>query len=417
MKIKTFEEVATWQLCCGCGGCAYMHPGQIQMIDVPEYGRRPHMQSEPAAGPVEPAMEMCPGIQLTRPAIPDEMISMKKVCQAWGLMSQIWEGYAADPQIRYEGSSGGVSTALSLYAIEKLGMQGVLHTRYRGGAPYLNQTVFSTCREDLLAGAASRYSPASPCDSLHLIEQSEKPCVFIGKPCDVAAVAKICRLRPELGEKIGLTIAFFCAGTPSTQGTLEMLRRMGVVDPAQALSLRYRGQGWPGMAAVVYQDDHGAIQQRQLTYEQSWGEILQKYRQWRCYICPDHIGEYADIAVADAWHRSISDYQPGLSVILGRTKRGLEIVHRAQSDGYLSLQETDPSVLEQCMPWQVSLRGHLWGRLLMLRILRVPIPKYKGFSLFMFWLRLPFLEKINSIVSTVKRIFVKELKRPRDMNG
>jgi hypothetical protein len=54
------------------------------------------------------------------------------------------------------------------------------------------------------------------------------------------------------------------------------------------------------------------IRQQQFTYEQSWGEILQKYRQWRRYICPDHIGEFANIAVADAWHCPIPDNQPGL---------------------------------------------------------------------------------------------------------
>ncbi|HNY47272.1 MAG TPA: Coenzyme F420 hydrogenase/dehydrogenase, beta subunit C-terminal domain, partial [Casimicrobium sp.] len=72
-----------------------------------------------------------------------------------------------------------------------------------------------------------------------------------------------------------------------------MLKRMGVDDPAKVTSLRYRGHGWPGRATVSFRTD-GRIETHDLSYEQSWGEVLQKYRQWRCYICPDHSGEFAD---------------------------------------------------------------------------------------------------------------------------
>ena len=47
-----------------------------------------------------------------------------------------------------------------------------------------------------------------------MIQNAPAPCVFIGKPCDVAAVENVRRLRPALDEKVGLTIAIFCAGTP-----------------------------------------------------------------------------------------------------------------------------------------------------------------------------------------------------------
>jgi coenzyme F420 hydrogenase subunit beta len=48
-------------------------------------------------------------------------------------------------------------------------------------------------------------------------------------------VQKARRLQPVLDAKVGLTIAIFCAGTPSTRGTLELLRHAGVEDP-QAVS-------------------------------------------------------------------------------------------------------------------------------------------------------------------------------------
>lgn len=68
----------------------------------------------------------------------------------------------------------------------------------------------------------------------------------------------------------------------------------------ELVALKYHGSGWPGFAEAEYQDGR-VTKKASLTYEESWGNILQKYRQWRCYVCPDHTGEYADIAVVDPW--------------------------------------------------------------------------------------------------------------------
>lgn len=45
-----------------------------------------------------------------------------------------------------------------------------------------------------------------------------------------------------------------------------------------------------------------------MSYNESWGNILGKYLQKRCKICPDGIGEFADIVCADAWHGDKSGY-------------------------------------------------------------------------------------------------------------
>jgi len=333
----------------------------------------------------------------------------------WGPALRVWEGHAADSQVRYEGSSGGVATALSLFALERSGMHGVLHVRSRLDVPYLNETVFSKTRQELLAGAGSRYAPASPCDSLELIEHAPGPCVFVGKPCDVAALRKAMELRPKLQEKVGLTIAFFCAGTPSTLGTVEMLKQMGIADPASVVCLRYRGRGWPGMATAEFRDSEGVIKQRQLNYEQSWGDILQKYRQWRCYICPDHVGEFADISVADAWHRSLADNQPGLSVMIARTVRGKEVLEQMCLSHSVEGKAVPAEVLWSCRPGQAAHQGGLWTRTGTLKAMNIPTPKYRGFRLFKLW-RCEFSIKdtMRSLLGTGKRVFVKELFRRHD---
>src|SRR5258707_1343211 len=98
----------------------------------------------------------------------------------FGPVLEIWEGFASDPEVRMRASSGGLLTALSLYCLEREGMASVLHTGQDPEKPWLNKTVQSRGRSDLLQRTGSRYAPASPCDGLRDIENSSEPCVFVG---------------------------------------------------------------------------------------------------------------------------------------------------------------------------------------------------------------------------------------------
>jgi coenzyme F420 hydrogenase subunit beta len=169
------------------------------------------------------------------------------------------------------------------------------------------------------------------------------------------------------------------------------------------------------MAMVQYMEN-GHIKSAELTYEQSWGDILQKYRQWRCYICPDHIGEYADIAVADAWHRSVAENQPGRSVMITRTVRGGRFFEQAMGSGFIQGEEVSHETLPACRPGQAGYQGGLWARVQTLKLMRVSSPNHSRFALFRLWIsELTMWQKMHSVLSTIKRVFVKKLYVCREM--
>lgn len=450
-KVVSVRDVAERQLCCGCGTCAYIDPGHIHMVDDARSGRRPIVNAGAPDATHDPAaLAVCPGVHLEHAFDRHDPELIRELTDAWGPVREVWEGHAADPEIRFAGSSGGAASALALFCIERLGFHGVLHIAARPDVPYLNHTVLSTTRAEILARTGSRYAPASPCDGLQMIEDAPGPCVFIGKPCDVAAVQRARRMRPELDSKIGLTIAIFCAGTPTTRATLALLRHMGVDDPSRVLSLRYRGHGWPGRCVVTFRapiriphagagpggpplawralsataprgptdrpsangelsDSAGTFTERSLSYEESWG-LLARNKQWRCHICPDHTGEFADIAVGDPWHRSPSPGEPGRSLVLARTPRGQRLLAAAREAGVLRLEVAPPEVLWAARPGQKKDRGALWGRRVALRILGLPAPRQIGFPTFRFWLcELSIGAKLRSLLGTLRRAFRKRL--------
>jgi coenzyme F420 hydrogenase subunit beta len=376
-----------------------------------KHGRRPFLRDN-AVTETGDALGVCPGVRLAHMS----NLSLGEdidpdLLEGWGPVLEVWEGYACDPEIRLAGSSGGAATALALFCLEQQGMAGVLHTSADPAMPYLNQTVISSSRAELIARAGSRYSPASPAEGLGLVEAAKKPCVFIGKPCDAAAVQNVRKTRKALDEKVGLVIAFFCAGVPSTQGVIDLLSDNGVDNLGMLKSLKFRGNGWPGVWAVCFTNKLGAEETRQLTYAESWG-FLEKYRQWRCYVCPDHTGEFADIAVGDPWYRPVQPNEPGKSLIIARTARGRELMHAAAAAGYITLETRDHSLLPRSQGNILSTRATLWGRLLTLRAMGAVAPEFQGFHLLRLWLaKLTLRQKLQSIVGTAKRVLSKGLKK------
>jgi coenzyme F420 hydrogenase subunit beta len=345
-------------------------------------------------------VEVCPGYTTVHPNALMAGELGEELHEGFGPILEIWEGHAVDEEIRFSGSSGGLVSALAMYCMEKEGMHATIHTGIEPETPWKNKTVLSNCRADLLGRTGSRYSPASPCDGLKKIESSPSPCVFIGKPCDVVGTSMSQAVRSGLDRKIGVSIAFFCAGTPSTMGLLDLLKSLDV-KPDCVNDIRFRGRGWPGKFTVKMKGNENTI--KEISYMESWG-FLQRYRPFRCQLCPDGTGEFADISCGDPWYRGIPENETGYSLVLVRTEKGKNILHSAIEAGYVCLKQVNPKILVDSQESLLRKRRTIWGRIFTMRLLGIPTPNFIGFSLFNNWRKLTLKEKIKSIFGTVRRI-------------
>ena len=231
-------------------------------------------------------------------------------------------------------------------------------------------------------------------------EEASAPCVFVGQPSEVAALRKVEKCRPELSKRVGLRLSFFCAGTPSTLGTIELLRTMGLAAN-NVDDLRYRGNGWPGDFTVASKS--GAPVHKNMSYAESWA-FLQKFRPYSIHLWPDDTGESADISCGDPWYRTVEKGEAGSSLVVARTPLGIRIIDGALSAGYLQLTPAESWKLVYSQRNLERKRRSVWGRRMAFTLFGLPVTKIHGLPLGKLWIGLPLKEKLKSLFGTMRRI-------------
>jgi coenzyme F420 hydrogenase subunit beta len=415
MTADPITRLVSRNLCTGCGACAGLFPDAIRMAEDPVHGRRPVVAPNPAAHrAATAAASLCAASGADWTAL-----SRNDTIDAdWGPVLAAWEGWSADPEIRHRGSSGGAVTALALHALASGQADGVAHIAARHDDPRLNEAVISRERTGLLRGAGSRYAQASPAETLGAIEARSDRIAFIGKPCDVTTARNAAAER-GFASKIPLTIAIFCAGAPNLVATDRLLDRLGVPKDARLTDLRYRGDGWPGLMQARWRDATGTEHESTgIPYAEGWGHILQTGRRWRCRVCADHTGAFADISVGDPWHAPpAGDTDAGRSLIVARTPRGKAFVEAALRAGVLVAHPRPRDVIARAQPNLAATHGAVWGRRIAMRLSGLAAPRDKGQDLFRLWRVLPLRTRISSVAGTWKRILRERLSQPVRITG
>ncbi|MCZ4313849.1 Coenzyme F420 hydrogenase/dehydrogenase, beta subunit C-terminal domain [Comamonadaceae bacterium G21597-S1] len=285
-----------------------------------------------------------------------------------------------DTAIRKQASSGGAISALACYLLDSGKVDFIAQIAVDGKDPLANTLQISRSHEDVIRAAGSRYAPSAPLQSLHELLSTGEKFAFVGKPCDVAALRQYARINPAVDTAVKYMLSFMCAGVPSSHGTREVIRKLGA-EPKRLVSFRYRGDGWPGMARAV-QDDGQSFE---MDYNTSWGTILNKHLQFRCKICPDGTGEFADITCADAWYGQdgYPDFaeRDGRSLVLARTKAGSELLKTAAHNRAILVEPLETAQIEKMQPYQADRKRVVLGRVIATRLARGIAPRYRRLRL------------------------------------
>jgi len=375
----SLARVAKGDLCAGCGACAAIAPGKIRMIEAAPGYLRP-TQTQPLSTAEDATIaDICPGLgqKVAAQGRTDHPL--------WGPHVAMMTGHATDADMRHMGSSGGALSALLHHMVQEGVVDAVVQVAADPARAVGNATFVNNTRAQIMAAAGSRYAPSAPLaqvqDHLAQHDATGRRFAFVGKPCDAAALAAWRAGDARVAAAFPIIASFFCAGVPSHAGVQALLQAMGTSEEDTA-RFRYRGNGWPGFATAV---DH-AGETRQMSYHNSWGNVLSKHVQHRCKICADGTGLAADIVCADAWESDAAGYPvftdaPGTSLIVARSDVGMQLIDGARAAGRIETSPFDLAALAAIQPGQRERRRGLLARLAALRIAGRPVPHYQGLKI------------------------------------
>lgn len=337
------EDVVAAGLCTGCGMCASIAGPAISMGINVEGNMRPLVGGEVTAGKKEQIIAVCPGVSVQGPGRPEGTT----VHPLWGPIREIHRSWSREPLVRHKAAAGGTLTALGRYLLMSGQVCAVLHVRADDRKPWLTISSISRTPDEVLQGAQSRYGPSSPLINLHQLLDEDKRFAVIAKPCDISAVRALGRADPRVERLIPYMLTIFCGGVPSAHIAKAVIRHHGLDEMDVAL-FRFRGEGWPGPLRVQTRD--GTVYD--LPYPGAWYMGKFGYEiQFRCKICPDTVGEVADVSVPDGWKlrngKRLYAEAPGTNVAIVRTPAGQELLHAAIDAGYLEVSPVSVEEIDQ----------------------------------------------------------------------
>ncbi|MCX7303714.1 MAG: Coenzyme F420 hydrogenase/dehydrogenase, beta subunit C-terminal domain [Hyphomicrobiales bacterium] len=363
-------EIVENGLCIGCGlCCSIADPGTVEMVMTPEGRERPKARQALDRSTLAKINAVCPGTRIAGP--PAAAFNAELTDIVWGPAERLVLGRAGDPTVRFVGSGGGVLTALGQFLLSSGRVKSVLHVAASRSQPMRNERRLSFDAASVLEGAGSRYGPAATLLDFGDILDRGEPFALIAKPCDITAVRNLALLDPRVDEYMRYALAFVCGGASDLSKSEQVLQRFGLCEDELTL-FRYRGHGNPGVNRIETRDRRAF----EITYRQLWEDEDKWMIQPRCKICPDAIGQVADIAVHDAWLNGgpAVENEP-LNSIIVRSGRGLELFDAAVEAGALVIKrETDIAEISELQSHQVRKRRAVWARLKGMEIAGRPVP-------------------------------------------
>lgn len=323
----------------------------------------------------------------------------------WGQYRAVYLGSSLNNQICDIGSSGGIITQVLLYLLESEMVDGIIHIGSDSNNPLRNSTYVSKSGEEVIRNAGSRYSPSSPLCKLDKYLTEDMKYAFVGKPCDIRALKNYAKENPIVGERIIFTVSFFCAGTPSFNGTDQILKELEI-NKNDVTDFRYRGNGWPGYTTAITRTG----ERKSMTYNQSWGGILRKYVQAHCRWCADGVGEFADISCGDAWYldrynQPIFKEDKGRNVIFARSKQGERILKEMSENKLINIIDYSDNLssLKHINYYQYYRKATMLGKILALKFLCLRTPKYKMKTLWSWSRNIECKHNIKTFLGTIIR--------------
>jgi coenzyme F420 hydrogenase subunit beta len=367
---KTIEETCKAGLCAGCGTCVGLCPNSAIHMTKTE-GIYIPMLNEQKCNRCGICYEVCPGYSVNFRKLNSTIFGREPQDILMGNYVNCYMGHATDMNIRYNSTSGGLITALLVFAISERIIDGALVTEMSDTAPLEPKVFIARTEDEIVSASRSKYCPVPANIALKDILKENGRFATVGLPCHIEGIRKAEMINKKLTKKVVLHLGLFCNRAPTFLATEYLLQKMNL-KKKDVKKLDYRGEGWPGgMSITLKNGKKKFIPEFDPFY---WGHVFNMYfLTARCALCNDKICELSDISFGDAWH--LSDSKIGESIIISRNKIGEELLEKAAKEKEIEIERINGEKVLESQGLDSVKRRHM-ARIHVFKKLGRKIPTY-----------------------------------------
>jgi len=369
--VDSIQAVIQNGLCVSCGACTLV--GGRQVTSMVE-SKRKGIYVPLVTDEIKSAITICPGKGYPIKALADRLF---RRAPNYDLELGRW-ARACVARFKLESvtknaSSGGVMVGISKYLLEEGYVQGVVTTRFKyGESGPRPESFIATNYEELIDSQGSKYCPVPIFNGLKDIGQFEGRLLFIGTPCQIAALRLLQDENPVLKEKIPLTIGNFCGGYRDLRETDKIIERSGF-NKELVTKFRYRGGGQPG--SMLIKDSR---KERKLSYP-GYARMTGVTKNLRCRLCVDATAELADFSCGDAWMPKYLKSGRAWSIVLARSNKAVSVLNELEVANLITSEQVSVDDVKNSQRGNLSSKkGRQESRVKLYKLLGYAVPSFDG---------------------------------------
>lgn len=314
--------------CSGCGLCESICP--VAAITTKESNGflRPFVDPSQCVS-CGKCVKYCPGIQ------------KDNTIYSYKSFDNIIYGHSMVDTTRKEAASGGITTELIRYVLEKNIVDYVVTSaEYHNDKSLEYKIIKKENVDDIYNLSGSNYCPANIGKAIRQIKESKGSCLVVCLPCLARGIRRLQETDVVLNEKIKYIVCLLCNHVPSYNATNYLLKKYDIGTPDV---VKYRGNGWFGYFRTYKINSAGARSAtKEIPYSQYFATGFSKYFwQQSCLECNDHFGKYADICMGDADFIKYRDEKldnQGETICFIKNTELSKILNEMETQGYIYLK-------------------------------------------------------------------------------
>ena len=295
-------------LCVECGACELVCPTGALKLKKYSWGRNPELTGSCLSEPCERCHTVCPAHKVPLTAIETKFFGRARqhgtIEDKTGVWRNVYTGYALDREIHDRAVSGGFISALLIFALENKMIDGAVIAGFDPEIPYEAKAFVATTREEILAGAGSKYQPHPQLLGLReALDKGLSKLAITSTPCHAVAVRKLMMNSEfdEYGRRIKLVLSNICGAHWSRHGTEWLITECLKTKLSDVGAITYRARPFPGDFKVRLKNGQDAV----APFVNNLLGQLAKFTPEECRYCLEKVASCGDIVVGDTWHHPV----------------------------------------------------------------------------------------------------------------